>query len=68
MREAKWMYVIDVIRFFKPFSFEKYSPSKQYIPMVKNYFKIAVRNLLKRKWLTALNMMGLFAAQKADAG
>ncbi|MEL6557991.1 MAG: FtsX-like permease family protein [Bacteroidota bacterium] len=56
---AKWLYFTDVIRFFKPYSFEKYSRSKQYIPMVKNYFKIAVRNLLKRKGLTALNMVGL---------
>lgn len=57
--KAKLLYIADVIRFFKPYSFEKYSRSKQYIPMVRNYFKIAFRNLLKRKALTTLNLLGL---------
>lgn len=56
---ARLLYWLDVIRFFKPYSFEKYSRSKQFLPMVNNYFKIASRNLLKRKGLTTINLLGL---------
>ncbi len=56
---ARWMYFIDVLRFFKPYSFEKYSRTKQFIPMFRNYFKIASRNLIKRKAFNILNLSGL---------
>ncbi|NQZ75631.1 MAG: FtsX-like permease family protein [Ekhidna sp.] len=56
---ARIWYFSDVLKFFRPYSFEKYSRTKQYIPMVKNYFKIAVRNLIKRRGFTALNLLGL---------
>ncbi len=58
LRADLW-FIADVIRFFRPYSFEKYSGSKQYLPMFKNYFKIALRNLLKRKGFTAINLGGL---------
>ena len=56
---ADLWFMADVLRFFRPYSFEKYSGSKQYLPMFKNYFKIAVRNLIKRKGFTAINLGGL---------
>ena len=56
---ADWYYWLDVIRFFKPYSFEAYSNSKQFIPMFKNYLKIACRNIVKRKGFTAINLGGL---------
>lgn len=56
---ANWSYFLDVIKFFRPYSFEKYSRSKQYLPMIQNYLKIATRNLLKKKGFTALNLTGL---------
>lgn len=60
---SKWkadlLYVLDVFRFFKPYSFEKYSRTKQYLPMVKNYFKIAFRNIMNRKGFTSINLIGL---------
>lgn len=58
---ANWLYVIDVFKFFKPYSFEKYSRTKQYLPMFNNYIKIASRNLLKRKSFTIMNLVGLVA-------
>jgi len=57
--KANISYWLDVLRFFKPYSFEKYSSTKQYLPMVKNYLIIAIRNILKRKGFTAINVGGL---------
>ena len=59
--KANWLFVKDVFQFFKPYSFEKHSKTKQFIPLFRNYFKIAARNVLKRKGLTALNVLGLTA-------
>ena len=56
---AKFQYYLDVIRFFKPYSFEKYSRTKQFLPMWKNYIKIALRNILKKKGFTIINLGGL---------
>ncbi len=58
LRADLW-YVSDVLKFFKPYSFEKYSRSKQFVPMLRNYVKVSFRNILKRKGFTAINMLGL---------
>ena len=52
-------FILDVIRFFRPYSFEKFSRTKQFIPMFNNYYKIALRNIIKRKGFTAINLGGL---------
>jgi len=57
--QADYVYFLDVLRFFKPYSFEPYSNTKQFIPMFKNYLKIAIRNIMKRKGFTAINLGGL---------
>jgi len=57
--KADLWFISDVFKFFKPYTFEKYSRTKQYLPMVKNYFKIALRNIVKRKGFTAINLGGL---------
>jgi putative ABC transport system permease protein len=59
---ARRMYILDVIRFFRPYAFEKYSRSKQFIPMWTNYIKIAFRNLLRKKGSTVINLGGLTLA------
>ncbi len=56
---ARWMFIVDVLKFFKPYSFEKHSRSKQFLPMFDNYLKIAFRNIPKKKGFTALNLVGL---------
>ena len=43
--QARQLYVADVFTFFKPYAFEKYSRAKQFLPMMDNYFKIAMRNI-----------------------
>lgn len=59
LQSARRQYVIDVLRFFRPYAFEQYSATKQFIPMFQNYVKIAIRNILKRKGYTLLNVSGL---------
>ncbi|WP_421765029.1 ABC transporter permease [Ekhidna sp.] len=57
--KANLWYISDVFKFFKPYSFENYSRTKQFMPMLKNYVKVSIRNILKRKGFTAINMLGL---------
>lgn len=59
LTKARWLFVEDVFRFFRPYAFEKYSNAKQFLPMYNNYFKIAFRNILHRKQFTAINLVGL---------
>ena len=58
IRSDLW-YVLDVIKFFKPYSFEKHSRTKQFLPMMNNYIKVSFRNITKQKFLSLLNVVGL---------
>ena len=64
IRRARWRYWRDVLGFFQP-RYIKRKPS-QYpqtylfsLNMIRNYFKIAVRNLLKNKGYSFINIGGL---------
>jgi len=57
--QANRLFIADVFTFFKPYAFEKYSRAKQFLPMMNNYFKIALRNIWHRKGFTAINLIGL---------
>lgn len=63
--QAKQLYIADVFTFFKPYAFEKYSRAKQFLPMLDNYFKIALRNIFHRKGFTAINAVGLVVGMSA---
>lgn len=56
---AKQMYIKDVIKFFKPYAWKKLHLNKQHTPMFRNYFKIGLRNIIKRKEYSLLNATGL---------
>lgn len=56
---AKTHYILDVLEFFKPYAFEKYSRSKQFVPMFQNYIKVAIRSIFRRKAFTLINLIGL---------
>ncbi|WP_229599996.1 ABC transporter permease [Runella sp. SP2] len=66
-QKARWMYFFEVIRFCRPYFLKRrfradtqYSTSFTYSPaMIRNYFKIAFRNLLKHKSYSVVNIMGL---------
>lgn len=63
-RLAKRQYYWSVLGFFRPFALKKkedsdYSNPLLHIDMIRNYFKIAWRNLLKERQFTLLNLTGL---------
>ena len=66
-QKARWMYFFEVIRFCRPYFLKRrfrtdtqYSTSYTYSPtMIRNYFKIAWRNLLKNKAFSVINITGL---------
>lgn len=56
---AKRKYIMDVLKFFKPYAWKKLHLNRQHTPMFKNYFKIGLRNIIKRKEYALLNASGL---------
>src|SRR5687768_15282514 len=60
-RKAKWSFTWSVLKYFRPEfikSFRNYSSSNS-LPMLKNYFKIAMRNLVKHYGYSFINIAGL---------
>ncbi len=58
-RSARFYYILDVIRFFKPFAIKNLPKTQFYNPMFKNYFKTSVRSLARNKLFSAINILGL---------
>lgn len=56
---ARVNYIFDVIRFFKPSVIQKFTVYQQHPPMLRNYFKIAVRSLIRQKRYALINGVGL---------
>ncbi len=60
-RRAKVNYIIDVIKFFKPYTIKKLEILDQLTQfiMFKNYFKTSVRSIGRNKLFSAINIFGL---------
>ncbi len=65
---ARWRYALTVLRMIRPFCRSKTKQTYQYpqplffsSDMIRNYFTVAWRNLLRYKGYTALNLVGLTA-------
>jgi len=56
---ARRQYIIDVLKFIKPSALQKFRVHQQYPPMFKNYFKIAIRSLVRKKAYSLINAIGL---------
>ncbi|WP_420318000.1 ABC transporter permease [Ekhidna sp.] len=59
--KAKWRYLLDVLLLFRPGIIRNFEIKNGLIntAMIKNYLKIALRNALRYKGFTALNLLGL---------
>ncbi|MDF7815951.1 ABC transporter permease [Runella sp. MFBS21] len=62
-RKANWNYTLNAIKLLRPFAKDQRSQFPRtylYSPtMIRNYFKIAFRNLLKHKGYSFINVAGL---------
>lgn len=69
-REARRRYVRDVLSLMRPFAMKekpKKNPQPAFIQsaMIRNFFKIAFRNLAKHKMFSLINVLGLSAGMTA---
>src|SRR5689334_18957138 len=61
IRYANFKFIINVLKFFRPeiLMRNKFNPSFMNVPMLKNYFKISWRHLVKNKTFATINILGL---------
>jgi len=57
--KARWWFVWDVIRFFKPSSIGKRSYNSNQIAMLRNYLVVSYRNFRSQKGYGFINLSGL---------
>ncbi|MBA4053528.1 MAG: hypothetical protein C0490_02340 [Marivirga sp.] len=61
--QARKMYYREVLAYMRPSVFKhkkNYSPTKPFsVDMLANYFKVALRNLLRKKVYSGINILGL---------
>ncbi len=58
-RSARFYYVLDVIRFFRPFAIRNFTKIQPINPMFKINTRLAFRNLAKNKLYSTINIAGL---------
>jgi putative ABC transport system permease protein len=61
-RPARWRYWRDVLGFVRPYVMKRKEsdyPTPAYTDMLRNYFKIAFRNLVRNKAFSVINLLGL---------
>lgn len=61
LRKAKWKYIRHIIWLFRPSFIRKKQESKyfNYQGMIQNYYKVSLRNILRNKTFSFLNVLGL---------
>ncbi|WP_286755549.1 ABC transporter permease [Roseivirga sp. UBA838] len=60
-RKARWLYALNTLRFFKPYTVKKLNFLNQLTQfiMFKNYFKTSIRSIARNKLFSAINIFGL---------
>ncbi|MEM6380156.1 MAG: permease prefix domain 2-containing transporter, partial [Bacteroidota bacterium] len=62
LRWANWLFIKEVLLFFRPSSFKKKNPFENLpimLSLFRSYFKTATRNIWKTKVFSSLNLIGL---------
>ncbi|NVJ46316.1 MAG: ABC transporter permease [Cytophagia bacterium] len=59
LKKARWWFIWDVIKFFRPSSFRKRSFNSNQTAMFKNNIKIALRVISRKKWASFINIISL---------
>ncbi|GAB5552360.1 MAG: ABC transporter permease [Saprospiraceae bacterium] len=62
LKKANWLFIKEVLLFFRPSSFKKKNPLENLpimLSLFKSYFKTAARNIWKTKVFSGLNLIGL---------
>lgn len=59
LSKARWWFIWDVIRFFRPSSFGKRSYNSNQTAMIRNYMLVSLRNFKKQKGYSFINLSGL---------
>ncbi|TRX56168.1 FtsX-like permease family protein [Fulvivirga sp. M361] len=64
IRSARWMFIKDVVRLFRPGIIRSLSGSQKLntYDMFKNYYKVGIRNILKYKTFSFINIFDLAVA------
>ena len=60
-KAAKWLMILDVLRLFRPGIIKPISKTQKLnnYAMISNYYKVSVRNILRNKTFSLLNISGL---------
>lgn len=63
LKRAKRRFIWNVVRFFRPGIIlrNKFSPALNQMPMLQNYLKVMLRNMMKRKAYSTITIFGLTA-------
>ena len=58
---ARWRFILEVIRLFRPGIIKSFEGSQQLnqYGLIKNYYKVSMRNILRHKTFSLLNISGL---------
>jgi len=61
LRKARWNILLNILSFFRPSIIlrNRFSYEITFAMMLSNYFKVAVRNMMKRKLYSFINSLGL---------
>ncbi|MBX2899035.1 MAG: ABC transporter permease [Cyclobacteriaceae bacterium] len=57
--KAKLSYWIQTLNYLRPFALRKRKPTRNHMSMFQNYYRVGIRNLLRNKVFSIINVSGL---------
>jgi putative ABC transport system permease protein len=62
---ARILFVVDVLLFFRPYTFRRPNRKQKSVLMIKHFYQMSVRMLLRRKLYSLINISGLVMGMTA---